>query len=346
MKLILPILCSALFAFSAAFLSAADKDGSGSPRDLSRLVIVENKKATDAFSPQPQVIREMMETGLTQWTGKKTVAEAWSSLISTQDVIGIKVFSAPGPTSGTRPSVASALVESMLAAGIKPSQIIIWDRRMADLKAARYPPLADKYGIQVLAAQDSGYDASKFYETALLGRLIFGDLDFGKSGEGIGRKSYISKLLTQKITKVITLSPLLNHNYAGISGALYSLGLGAVDNILRFEADPERLANALPELYARPEIGDKVVLNIMDALICQYQGEEQTLLHYSAAKNQLWFSSDPVALDLLGIREIEKERVRAKAVRIQPNYKIYENAAILDLGKADMTKIVIERIEE
>ncbi|MGV3772737.1 MAG: DUF362 domain-containing protein [Verrucomicrobiales bacterium] len=327
-------------------VSAAEAGFSENLNETSRVVIIDNKKATESFTPKPNVINDMVELGITEWTRKKTSKEAWLSLVSTQDVVGLKVFSNPGPTSGTRPAVTAAVIESLLKAGLQPSQIIIWDRRMADLAAAKYLSLADRYGVKVLAAQDVGYDEAKFYEAALVGRLIFGDVDFRKKGEGIGRKSYVTKLLTDQITKVITISPLLNHNYAGISGVFYSLGLGSVDNILRFEMDPERLANALPELYARPEIGDKVVLNIMDALICQYQGEEYTLLHYSAAKNQLWFSADPVALDVLGIKELERERSKARASNARLNMKIYENAALLDLGKADLTKVLLERIEE
>jgi len=54
---------------------------------------------------------------------------------------------------------------------------------------------------------------------------------------------------------------------------------------------------AVPEIYALPVLSDRVALNIVDALICQYQGEERSLLHYTAALNQLRFSRDPVALE-------------------------------------------------
>ena len=37
-----------------------------------------------------------------------TVAGACRSLVSTQDVVGIKVYSAPGPNSGTRAAVVAA----------------------------------------------------------------------------------------------------------------------------------------------------------------------------------------------------------------------------------------------
>ena len=49
----------------------------------------------------------------------------------------------------------------------------------------------------------------------------------------------------------------LNHYRAGVSGNLYSLTMSSVDNTLRFESDPERLATAVPEMYALPEVGDR-----------------------------------------------------------------------------------------
>ena len=64
---------------------------------------------------------------------------------------------------------------------------------------------------------------------------------------------------------------------------------------------PDRLAVAVPEIYALPALGDRVVLNITDALIGQYAGGDKGLLQYSEVPNQLWFSRDPVALDTLAV---------------------------------------------
>src|SRR6185369_5874128 len=112
-------------------------------------------------------------------------------------------------------------------------------------------------------------------DNPILGQLVWSDLEFGRKGDGVGRKSFVSKLLVQGMTKIINITPLLNHNSAGVCGNLYSLAAGSVDNVLRFESDSRRLATAVPEIYALPSIGDRVVLNITDALICQYHGEQR-----------------------------------------------------------------------
>lgn len=287
----------------------------------------------------------MVDRGLKGITGKPNSRAAWLSLVSTQDVVGIKVYSAPGPNSGTRPAVAAAVARSLIAAGLPPKQIIIWDKSEADLQDAGFYALQDELGIRVQASAAAGYDPSTYYDTPLIGNLVWGDLEFGKTGEGIGRKSFVSKLVSQQMTKIVNLTPLLNHNLAGVSGNLYGLTIGSVDNSLRFESDPGRLAKAVPEIYALPAVGDKVVLSITDALICQYEGGQRGLLHYSAVLNQLRFSKDPVALDMLSVKELDRQRRSARAPYVKPNFELYVNANLLELGVNDVTRIQVETLK-
>jgi len=181
-----------------------------------RVTMVEEPEATVTFNAQPGKMQPMIQRGLTHVTGTATLKAAWLSLISTQDTVGVKVFSAPGPTSGTRPAVVDAVVRSLLAAGLPPKQIVVWDKHLSDLRQAGFFELAERYGIRVAGAAEAGYDQqAQAYESALLGQLVWGDLEFGKKGEGIGRKSFVSKLVSREITKIINITPLLNHNLAG-----------------------------------------------------------------------------------------------------------------------------------
>jgi hypothetical protein len=183
-----------------------------------------------------------------------------------------------------------------------------------------------------------------FYESPVLGRLVWGDHEFGSTGENAGRRSYVSRLVTTRLTRIINVTPLLNHNFAGVAGNLFSLAFGSVDNFFRFESSPVLLATAIPEIFALEQIGDRVVLNVVDGLICQYQGEERTLLHYSTMLRQLRFSRDPVALDVLSLKELEDQRQRAGVVRARLNRRIYENATLLELGASDLRNIEVVRV--
>ncbi|MDQ6630829.1 MAG: DUF362 domain-containing protein [Verrucomicrobiota bacterium] len=309
-----------------------------------RVVIVHDAEATRFFVAQPERIPALVQRGLLHLTGKTNERLAWKDLVSTNDTIGIKVYAAPGANSGTRPAVVSAVVESLLNAGFSPKKIIVWDKNLTDLRLAGFFDLAERFKIRVAASATAGYDEKSFYESALLGNLVWGDLEFGKKGENIGRKSFVSKLVTREITKIINVTPLLNHNFAAVTGNLFSLALGSVDNTIRFEAPSERLATAVPEIYAMPELSDRVALNITDALICQYQGEQRSLLHYSAPLNELWFSKDAVALDVLAIKELDHQRRLAQIPSLKIGQELYHNASLLELGVSDLRNILVEKV--
>jgi hypothetical protein len=322
-----------------------DTSPAGAPADRARVVVVEDGRATEAFEPQPLVVQDMMTRGLLKFTGREDIVQAWRSVVSTRDVVGIKVYSLPGTASGTRPAVAVAVVRGLLAAGLPSSNIIIWDRRLSDLRAAGFDEVAQHYDVRLAGGDDRGYDEKAFYENELTGTLMAGDLEFDTLGTKSSRKSHVTKLVTTDMTKIITLTPLLNHNMAGVTGHLYSLAMGSVDNELRFESQPARLARAVPEIYALTNLSDHVVLSITDALIGQYQGQHQSLLHYSTPVNQIWISKDPVALDVLAIQELNRERAARQMTGEDPNLDLYHNASLLELGVSAPASIQIDLVK-
>ena len=101
----------------------------------------------------------------------------------------------------------------------------------------------------------------------------------------------------------------------------------------------------MPEIFALTNLCDRVALNIVDALICQYEGSERGLLHYSSTPNQLRFSKDPVALDVISLHDLERQRQAAQAPIIKPNLDLYNNAALLELGVSDPKRIQVETLE-
>lgn len=309
---------------------------------------MENSAAILDLQPDPSVVQTMVNSGVSALTGFTNAVAAWRSLVSTQDVVGIKVFSEAGMLSGTRPAVVAAVIEGLLAAGVPPRQIIIWDKHDYDLRDAGYSDLAAHLGVRVEGSAETGYDPTNFYlpDTVVVGSLVWGDSEFGKTGDDIGKKSFVSKIVSREITKIISIAPLLNQQDIGVCGHLYSLALGSTDNTRRFEADAGRLALAVPEIYALPLLGDRVVLNITDALLGQYEGGGRALLHYSAVPNQLWFSRDPVALDVLAIQELARERRAAGAPQLKPTLELYANANLLQLGENNPAKIRVEKIRQ
>ena len=318
-----------------------------SANGTARVIIVQDTNAVSNFQADADVVQAMVNRGITNFTGRATVNAAWLSLVSKQDIIGIKVFSAAGQISGTRPAVVAAVIHGLLDAGISPRHIIIWDKRAIDLRSAGYFDLAHDLHVRVEGALDVGYDPTNFYlpDSAVVGQLVYGDFEFGKRGPDIGRKSFVTKILSRQVTKIISIAPLLNNQNAGVCGHLYSLAFGSVDNTLRFENDPDHLATAVAEINALPAVGDRVVLNITDALMGQYEGGDSVLLHYSTELDQLWFSGDPVALDTLAIRELDRERESTGEFGFTPDLEIYTNAVLLELGVNDPAKIKVVKAQ-
>ncbi len=313
---------------------------------MARVVEVDGSGLQSAFLADDGRVADALDLGVRTLTRTANVADAWRSLVHTNDTVGIKVFSQPGALSGTRPAVVAAIVQGLLAAGVPPGQIIIWDKHADDLRAAGFFKLGDRLGVRVASAVQAGYDENTYYlpDSPIIGSLVWGDSEFGKKGDGIGKKSFVSKLVSHQLTKIISVAPLLNENDAGVCGHFFSLCLGSVDNTRRFEGDPDRLSMALPEIYALPSVGDRVVLNVTDALLGQYQGGPASFLQYATVLDQLWLSRDPVALDTLALKELAHQR---KAFSIPPpklNYQIYTNAVLLQLGINDPSRIQVDRV--
>lgn len=312
-----------------------------------RVVEVDGVGLQSAFLADDARVAAAFNLGLFTLTHNATVSDAWRSLIHTNDTVGIKVFSQPGPLSGTRPAVVAAIVHGLLAAGLSVDKIIIWDKHADDLHAAGFFRLGAKLGVRVAGAVEAGYDENVFYlpDSPVIGSLVWGDSEFGKKGDGIARKSFVSKLVSRQITKIISVAPLLNENDAGLCGHFFSLCLGSVDNTRRFEGDADRLSVALPEIYALPSVGDRVVLNVTDALLGQYQGGPASYLQYATVLDQIWLSRDPVALDTLALKELAHQRKRFDIPPPKLNFQLYTNAVLLQLGVNDPSRIQIEKVK-
>jgi Domain of unknown function (DUF362) len=337
-----------LLALLAAVFSARAQDffAPHTTNAAARVVIAQGKNLFDAFLPHEDAVENLFNAGLTQFTSTANAADAWRSLVSSNDTVGIKVFAEPGPLTGTRPTVVAAVVRGLMAAGIAPGKIIIWDRHSEDLRNAGFFSLARKLGVDCAGAVESGFDTNTFYlpDAPVIGALVWGDVEFGNTNKDVGKKSFVSKLVSQRLTKIISIAPLINENYAGTCGHFFGLALGSVDNVRRFEYNGNRLATALPEIYALPAVGDKVVLCVTDALLGQYEGGPENYLQYATIRQQLWFSRDPVALDTLALKELSRERKLAEVTPLPSNFEIYTNATLLQLGISDPAKIQLQAI--
>ena len=310
-----------------------------------RIQAVSDPHATSAFIPDLGVIRKLVDRGLLALSGKTNAAAAWKVWVKPEDVVGFKVISAPGALTGTRPTVVEALIDSLIQSGHPASKIVIWDRQARDLKASGFEDLAHRLGVRCVATTDAGWDGNQFYESAVQGKLVFGDFEFGKGDRfAVGRRSHVSRLLTKEVTRIIPVTPLLTHHSGGIYGHLLSLAFGSVDNMFRFETDPSRTEESVPELCALDDLMPKVAFGVTDALVGQVRGDDKARLHDTIALNELRFGTDLVALDVISIVDVTAAR---KAYPIEGERalrtELFFNAELLELGIANTNRIEVLR---
>jgi len=176
------------------------------------------------------------------------------------------------------------------------------------------------------ARQKAGFDTNTFYlpDSPVIGALVWGDVEFGITNKNSGKKSFVSSLVSQRLTKMISVAPLINENFAGVCGHLFSLTLGSVDNTRRFEGDTDRLSVTLRKLDALPVIGGPrgAARHRTRCSWARYQGGPAGYLQYSFKVGQLWLSRDPVALRRAGAEGTRpRTRRRRRAAAQEPILK-------------------------
>jgi len=337
----------------------------------SRVAMIEDPSLLTNFDPKPDRIKTAVASLLTTLTGKTTSAEAWKDLgIQPSDSVAVKVTARGDPRTGTRRELADAVTASLIASGVKPDQITLWDKREVDMTKSGYPVRQTPGQVQVRAVIASaasdipglGFDPdSTPYFNPTMGQLIYGDLKFqpslmdglplssggsGSNSDKIPYWSYFTKLITPKEVKVVNLGSMTSDPDVGIYGCCISLALGSVDNsrrLLKPNADQDTTVGEI--LMSDPLLKPKTVLHISDGLILKFAGGKEFDANYSCTPGLLLASTDPVALDLIALARFEKMRLNP-GVGIPPIPKIgnvphLAGAALVGAGAGDLQKIEI-----
>jgi hypothetical protein len=333
--------------------------------------MIEDPSLLTNFDPKPDRIKTALNCLLTTLTGKPTSNESWKDLgINPDDTVAVKVIARGDPRTGTRRELADAVTASLIAAGVQPDKITLWDKREVDMTKSGYPIRQEPNKVQVRAIIASaasdipglGFDPDcPPYFNAVMGQLIYGDLKFqpslmdglplssggsGSNSDKIPYWSYFTKLITPKEVKVVNLGSMTSDPDIGIYGCCASLALGSVDNARRLlKPNAEQDTTVGEILMSDPLLKPKTVLHISDGLILKFAGGKDFDANYSCTPGLLLASTDPVALDVLALARFEKMRLNP-GVGIPPIPKIgkvphLEGAALFGAGVSDIGKIEI-----
>jgi uncharacterized protein (DUF362 family) len=315
--------------------------------------------AIEDYEANPELVRRMVDQLVMAVTGQPTVASAWGSLVKPTDVVGIKVCANGAPLFSTRPAVVDAIEAGLVEAGVRPQNIVVWDRQENLLRVAGFRARSGGYRLMW---SEKNYDLKAFVTSPVSGQLIYGDMLFvskapdvlreskelpekgGKKrviADNLSDESHISNVLTHVVTKVINVPVLSDDLFCGLSGALFNMTIQNLDNWRRLVQTPVNGDPSIPEAYADPRIGKKVVLNIMDGLVAVYAGAPIGDANYAIHYNTLYASKDPVALDAVALRKIDLWRTSAQMDPASKTAKYLKSAFSYGLGNADLEKITI-----
>jgi hypothetical protein len=314
--------------------------------------VAHNPDAIQDYKTNPRVVRAMVNRLLLAATGQPDIAKAWASLVAPNDRVGIKISAAGGELFTTHHDVVNAIVDGLVAAGHPRNSIVVWDRSIAGIKGAGYKPGAEGFQLRAITPRD-GYDAKAVFSAPLLGKLIWGDLDYksdkGKmpmlpDTENTSNVSHFSKILSNDVTKIINVPVMSNSTTNGIAGCLYNVTIPNIDNWRRFAQGTGFGAESIALIYSDPVVGQKIVFNLMDGLAAQYGGGPQSQPNFAIHHATLYASKDPVAVDAVALKRLEEWRVRATFPPIGPLASYVQAASQLGLGNSDASRIEIKDV--
>ncbi len=257
-----------------------------------------------------EVVREMMARGMCELTGEKQPLAAWQRFFSPADVVGIKVNCGGYPYCVSDYDVVAETIRNLVAVGVKPAQIYIYERFENQLAETNYAPrVAEGVRIHAAERQNRRVDQQNYDPRVYVEADFFGEDD---------TRSNLMKLATQTVTKIINIPNMKDHGAVGATGCLKNIAYGSFSNVARthFQGISHTLS-FVGTLAAVEPLRSKTVLQIMDGLRgVWHAGPFARTLKYVFFPKQLLFGTDPVALDRLLLDIIDDERKRRGAISI------------------------------
>ncbi len=335
-------------------LSQAAAQNGAEEAPHSTVFFTQDTSAIDKLTEDALVISQMVNRLVLASTGRGTIGAAWRALVSPSDRIGIKVSASGGRYFSSHRGVVDAIVAGLMQAGVPRRQIVVWDRDAANLQAAGFAEAKGSYAVRSIEPV-RGYDAEAMLDEPMLGKLIWGDLLFrerqhktlrqaGGDIDQLSSISHVATILSREVTKVINVPVLCDEANCGVAGALYNMTIPNIDNWRRFIQSEGSAADSIPSLYANDRIGRKVILHVMDGLVAQYAAGPSGNLNYAFPHATIYVSTDPVALDAVALRELERWRKQMNLPAIGHRADWLKTAEELGLGAFSEERIVLQSI--
>jgi len=307
------LLQSALLASVAGRVAtAATKPTLGIPGPYpGRVIAVDHPASLVSNAYQAEPVRDMLRKGMMALTGAPGWVDAWRVFFEPGDVVAIKVSPVGGKQLCSDALVLNQIIEGLTQAGVKTPDIFVYSRYHDELVETGIPGWAPK-GVRIAWASEK-YDLIQ-HDMEGYDRDVFLDVPLAIAGQDIReeqvRRSYVSRLLTRQVNKVINLPVLKQHDAAGVTIALKNLSHGFVNNVERSHST--RTLNVtgtfIPAVVDLAVFRQKVVLHIVDGVRALFEGGPGGRPEFTWVHKTMYFGTDPVALDKIGWKAIDRQR--------------------------------------
>jgi len=212
-------------------------------------------------------------------------SETWKKLVRPGEMVGLKVNALGGRGLSSNLQLVEAICERLQEAGIKASDIVVWDRDSDEMEHVGFHMATSGNRVQCFGTDRVDYEQELVTHGSVGSRL--------------------SKILTQRCNVLINVPVLKDHDGAGVTMALKNM-YGVIHNPNKYH--PNGCNPYIADLNMLPDIRTKMRLTICDATTACFEGGPGYKPEYSWKSNALMVSQDPVALDYTGWQIIERKR--------------------------------------
>jgi uncharacterized protein (DUF362 family) len=251
------------------------------------------------------VVGRLLEQGMQELTGEKSAKAAWARFVEPTDIVGIKINPSGAPACCSSPEIVRGIVAALQSAGVATRNIVVYDRYAYEIDIGSYQALLP-LGVRILGIQDEFSQGTGYDENVYCQANFFGEWE---------TRSYMASVVSRELTKIINVPTMKDHSAAGVTGCLKNLGYGTFNNVARSHLAPFSFTNPLIGTMCSVEpLRSKAVLHIMDGMRQVWHGGPLTQVQdFIFQAGTLLFGTDPVAIDSIELRTIEKKREKEGA---------------------------------
>jgi uncharacterized protein (DUF362 family) len=254
------------------------------------------------------IVGRMLNEGMKELTGESSSAAAWQRFIEPHDVVGIKINPSGAPVCYSSPEIVREIVAALRSVGVPAQNIVVFDRYSYEIEMGSYQARLP-VGTRLVGIECGAFDASRYDLD------VYCDADFFGESE---TRSFLAKVVTQELTKIINIPTMKDHAASGVTGCLKNLGYGCFNNVARTHQAPYTFTDPfIGYLCSTEPLRSKAVLNIMDGTREVWHGGPLTKnWDFVYEAKTLFIGTDPVGMDTIELEAIEKKRRENGAISV------------------------------